>query len=268
MIPILRIIAVDDEPLALRRLELLLRDMDDVELVATARTPAEAERLIEASSPDVVLLDVELGGATGFDLLERMGRERGPSIVFVTAFSDHAVRAFDRESVDYVLKPVEPSRLNAALDRVRRRRRMDQAAPRTGGEGVGAGTEGAAPAPSDRFETEFWIRSRSGDLVRIPVDDIVSASSEDDYVRLTTRQKGWLMRETLTGLERRLPPGVFVRVHRAHLVRLAAIAELRRRRGGGEEVRMEDGQVLPAGRVHGRALRARLLGLRRQRPSR
>lgn len=237
----LRLIAVDDEPLALRRVELLVAEIPDAVLLGVARTLPEARSLIARLKPDAVLLDIELGHAQGFDLIDS-GAD-GVEIIFVTAFSHHAATAFDCDVADYVLKPVQRSRLQAALDKVRRRM--------AGSPEPEAELGSQSPAVVDAF----WIRARHGELVRVPVDAISVMSSEEDYVRLICGDQSWLMRDTLAGVEQRLPPGLFTRVHRAHLVRRSLIAGLRRVQPASLEIRLTDGRSVPAGRVYARALR-------------
>lgn len=261
----LRIIAIDDEPLALRRLQLLTETLPAVKTVGTARSIADGLRLIRDLKPDAILLDIELGDHSGFELLTELDGPSSPRVVFVTAFSHHAVAAFERAAIDYLLKPVDVSRLTLALDRVRtdlaREDAQDQISEL---RGLVETLRREAPPiqPQSRFETEFWIRHIGGDLVRVAVDDVEIASAEDDYVRLQVAGRSYLLRESLSGLERRLQPGTFLRVHRTHLVRRNAIRELRKSKNGGLEVAMASGVVVPAGRIHARSLRAALHGAR------
>lgn len=257
----LRVIAVDDEPLALRRLQLVIQSLPDVALVGQARTLAEAVRLIAAERPDAILLDIQLGDQTGFDILDALAETECPDVVFVTAFSHHAAAAFDRKAVDYVLKPVEADRLSEALRRVRAHASMIDSEDRIRELRAIVETLRQSSAPAaPRYETEFWIRRGARDLVRVPIASIETASAEEDYVRLVADGRSWLMRETLAGLERRLPPGEFLRVHRAHLVRARSIAALHRTPTGALEVLLENGLALPVGRVNAKALRERLAG--------
>lgn len=257
----LRIVAVDDEPLALRRLQLLTESLPAVTTIGAARSIDDGLRLIRDLKPDAILLDIELGARTGFDLLTELDGLSSPRVIFVSAFSHYAVAAFESAAIDYLLKPVDVGRLATALERVRASLAHVDAQDHIAElrSLVAKLHRESAPArPESHFETEFWIRHTGGDLVRVAIADVEIASAEDDYVRLLADGRSYLLRESLSGLERRLQPGTFLRVHRAHLVRRNAIRELRKGRDGGLEVTMASGIVVPAGRVHARSLRAAL----------
>jgi DNA-binding LytR/AlgR family response regulator len=252
----LRTLVADDEPLAQRRLQLLLSSMDGVELIGTASGRMEARKLIERHKPDLVLLDIRMRDGTGFDLLDELDDEDVPAVVFVTAFDSYATRAFDAAAVDYVLKPIEEARLQKALDRAR-----DQLANR---EGAARMAEMRAVLDALRsedgkrtngYETEFWVRRNASGLVRVPVDGIDHITAEVDYVRLHLKGHSYLAKETLANLQTRLDPKQFIRVHRSSIVRLAAVKEIKRVGVGAVEVHMLNGARLRVGRAFNRALR-------------
>jgi two-component system LytT family response regulator len=254
---LLRVLTVDDETLALRRLRLLLQAMPNVELVGEASSCKEAIEKIATLAPDLVLLDIRMRDGDGFDVIEWVGeRPNPPSIIFVTAFDHYAVRAFERAVVDYLLKPIERDRLAQAISRVHHQMRATEAEQRIGEmQELLRNLRSAAAGRSDTpYETEFWLRGASG-LVRVPIDAIESASSEDDYVALHTRNGSHLMRGSLRQFEARVEPGQFVRVHRRWIVRRYAIAELRMRRTGGGEVNLTSGKKVPVGRAYLKKLR-------------
>jgi len=253
----LRILTVDDEMLALKRLKLLLETIPYAEQVGEAGGCAEALAKIERTAPDVVLLDIRMRDGSGFDVAEALSqRPSPPAIVFVTAFDRFAVRAFETSASDYVLKPVERDRLVQALGKARERRAGADSAQRIAElQEIVRNLRATAEAEdSPRYESEFWLRNGSG-FVRIVVDTIDWVSSEDEYVRLHTPAGSHLMRGSIRQLEARLDPERFVRVHRKWLVRKAAIAELRSPRMGRPVVVLQGGQKLPTGRVYARGLR-------------
>jgi two-component system LytT family response regulator len=257
---LLRVLTVDDEVLALRRLRLLLQGMPHVELVGEASSCREAIESIAKLAPDVVLLDIRMRDGDGFDVLEWIGdRPNPPAIIFVTAFDHYAVRAFDRAVVDYLLKPIERDRLAQAISRAHHQMRAIEAEQRISEmqEVLRNLRSAAAGRSSTPYETEFWLRGASG-LVRVPIEAIESASSEDDYVALHTPSGSHLMRGSLRQFEARVEPGHFVRVHRRWLVRRYAIAELRTRRTGGGEVNLMSGKKVPVGRSYLKRLRDHL----------
>jgi two-component system LytT family response regulator len=254
---VLRLLTVDDEMLALRRLKLLLQGMPHVEHVGEAASCKEAIAAIAELAPDAILLDIRMRDGDGFEIVEWLGeRPNPPAVIFVTAFDHYAVRAFERAVVDYLLKPIERERLAQAIRRAHHQLRAHDAEQRISEmQELVRNLRSAAAGRSDTpFDTEFWLRSASG-LVRVPVDSIESVSSEDDYVAFHTATGSHLMRGSLRQFENRVEPGHFVRVHRRWLVRKSAIYELRTRRVGSAEVTLRSGKKMPVGRVYLRQLR-------------
>lgn len=253
----LRVLTVDDELLALRRLKLLLQTMPHVEHVGEASNCGEALARINELRPNVVLLDIKMRDGSGFQVVEAVAeRPNPPAIVFVTAFDQFAAQAFDSAVVDYLLKPVERERLARALSRVQQRlksidaeQRADELQQILRNLRAAPNSDGEAP-----YETEFWLRSSSG-LVRVPVDAIDYVSSADEYISIHTPFGAHLMRGSIRQFAHRVEPGLFVRVHRRWLVKRSAIAELSTRAIGRAEVVLRNGQRLPAGRVHMKQLR-------------
>jgi DNA-binding LytR/AlgR family response regulator len=256
----LRILTVDDEPLALRRLKLLLQAMPGVDHVGEAGSCGEALAKISSLTPDVVLLDIRMRDGSGFDVIEAVTeRANPPAIIFVSAFDSFAVRAFECSVADYLLKPVERARLARALTRARQQLRAIDAEQRISElQSVVRNLRSAAASNDYPFETEFWLKSSSG-LVHVPLDSIDCVSSEDDYVAIHTSTGSHLMRGSIRQFEDRVEPDLFVRVHRRWLVRKAAITELRTPRLGGAEVVLRTGKRLPAGRVYLKQLRRMIL---------
>ena len=251
------ILTVDDELLALRRLKLLLGNLPAVRHVGEATGCEEAIRKIDEIQPDIVLLDIKMRDGTGFDLLEKLQPPTAPAVIFVSAFSHYAARAFDKRAVDYVLKPVECSRLADAIDRARENLEI-----RNAGEQiaelkriVAALRESTEEDLGASYEKEFWIRERVTGFVRVPVDAVRFVTSEDDYVRLHTSNCTHLMRGSIRSFENRVDPGVFTRVHRKALVRLSLIREVRKPRMGPQEVVLTSGERIRVGRVYAKKFR-------------
>lgn len=254
---LLRILTVDDEPLALRRLALSLGKLPDVDHVGSAAGCTEALDKIAQLKPDVLLLDIRMRDGTGFDLLDRLPDNLMPAVIFVTAFDIYAMKAFDVQAVDYVLKPVELERLAIALERARERLRADASVERVQElrEIVSTLRAEMQAQPQERFERDFWIRRHGGGYVRVSAEDIDTITAEDDYVKIRSAGREYLMRATVTGLHSRLDPSQFLRVHRSTVVRVGAIREFRRESLGRLEVHLCDGSVFPVGRVYAKALR-------------
>jgi two-component system LytT family response regulator len=259
----LRVLTVDDEKLALRRLQHLLNEMPGVDHVGEATSCAEALLSISSAAPDLLLLDIKMRDGDGFDVIDALAeRPDPPAVIFVSAFDHYAVRAFENSVIDYLLKPVERHRLSAALKRAHRQLRANDAEQRIGElqEIVqNLRSEASDRARAHPYDTEFWLRGTAG-LVRVPVESIEWVSSEDDYIAVHTAGGSHLLRGSIRQFEKRVEPGRFVRVHRRCLVRKSIIEELRTPRVGSAEVVLRTGKRLPVGRVYLKQLRAILKG--------
>jgi two-component system, LytTR family, response regulator len=248
----MRVIAIDDEPLALRRLEWCLEDMPGIALVGKTGDPQHGLEMIRTLSPDVVLLDVEMPELTGFELIESLGSISDvglPEIVFVTAFDHFAVKAFGISAVDYLLKPVERSRLHEALERARVRRELRDAQARVQElrEIIESLRTDRRSSTQKKYESELWIRE--GDArVRVPVQMIERLEADGDYVRLHVGQRVRLMRARLGDLADRLDPAQFVRIHRSEIVRHDLIAAIRRHDSGRTFAVLAGGREVPVSR--------------------
>ena len=196
----IRILVVDDEPLAIERLQLLLARLDGVALAGTALEGKAALRLVEATGPDAILLDIAMPGMDGIDVARALARVPNPPVViFVTAFDTFAVAAFDVEAVDYVMKPVAADRLARAIERARDRlaRRSEEPAP---------------PGRSSQHLEEFWVSEARG-LVRLAAADVDRITAERDYMRLHVGRRSWLINHTIGKLEEELDPAQIGRAH-------------------------------------------------------
>ena len=234
----LRILVADDEILASDRLRLLLARVPEATLVGTAIDGTEAIALAEQLSPDVVMLDIAMPGLDGIEVARALSRlAHSPAVVFVTAFDQFAVAAFEVAAVDYLMKPVDSTRLERALDRARAfliQRGPDSAPP-------------AREAPL--FLEEFWASDLSG-LVRIAARDIDRVSAERDYMRLHVGARSWLIHHSMAALEEGLDPALFVRLHRSAIVRRDTITGFARNPSGRWIARLADGSEQPVGRFY------------------
>ena len=246
----LRVLVVDDEPLARRRAIRLARACAEVGQIDEAADITAARAALSACPADILLLDIQMPGGDGFALLETL-RPPLPAVVIVTAFHDHALRAFDARAIDYVTKPIVPARLRAAVGRaalaVQSRTSQDRVDDLL--ETVRALREGMEVADGGAKATELWVRTR-GDLLRVPVDRVIRFEAERDYVRIHTVGGNFLHHESLAGLERRLDAGVFVRIHRSAIVRRDAIASLKAAPFAALVVVLVDGTELRVGRTY------------------
>jgi len=233
----IRTILVDDEPLATQGLQLRLEAHDDVEIVATASNGREAIRQIKTQKPDLVFLDIQMPGFDGFSVIQGMMEVEPPLFVFVTAYGEHAVRAFEAQAVDYLVKPVDEDRLAATLDRIRQRlsekRSVEEAerlkealvehAPEAAEELADGNSEGPA---SNRFEKMINIKDQ-GQIFRVDVDTIERIDAAGDYMCIQTGDNTLILRETMKDLEKRLDPRRFQRVHRSTIVNLDLVRQVK-----------------------------------------
>ncbi|QDP19379.1 LytR/AlgR family response regulator transcription factor [Sphingomonas xanthus] len=233
----IRTILVDDEPLATQGLRLRLEAHDDVEVVATAANGREAIRAIKTYKPDLVFLDIQMPGFDGFSVIQGLMELEPPLFVFVTAYTEHALRAFEAQAIDYLEKPVLEDRLAATMERVRLRlsekrgaeevERLKEAlaehAPQAAEELADAQSD--APA-SSRFERMINIRDQ-GQIFRVDVDTIERIDAAGDYMCIQTGENTLILRETMKDLEKRLDPRRFQRVHRSTIVNLDQVRQVK-----------------------------------------
>ena len=263
-----RVLVVDDEPLARMRIEDVLSGIDGAEIVGTAANGIEAIEQIRALEPDLVFLDVQMPGKTGVDVVREIGPERMPPTIFVTAFDQFAVQAFDVAAVDYLVKPFDDERLEAAFERARSRLAL---------EGLGqlkerllavlqSPTDAATqPAPAHPRTSEFLQRlavESRGKIQSIPVDQIDYIVQSGPYAELHSNGRRHLIREAMQTLEERLDPNRFMRIHRSMIVRLDLVEALHRGTGGDYEVQLKGGTRVRVSRSRREALE-RWLGVSR-----
>lgn len=231
----IRTILVDDESLAIQGLQLRLQAHEDVEIIDTCLNGREAIRSIKTHKPDLVFLDIQMPGFDGFSVVQGMMEIEPPLFVFVTAYSDHAIRAFEAQAVDYLLKPVEEDRLADALDRVRQRlaekrnvqevERLREVLAEVAPDHVSEFAEEDTPA-SSRYEKLINIKDR-GQIFRVDVDTIERIDAAGDYMCIYTADNSLILRETMKDLEKRLDPRNFQRVHRSTIVNLSQVRQVK-----------------------------------------
>ena len=242
--PQLKVLIADDEPLAAERLQLLLAKCSGIDLVGTASDGESAVRMAQALEPDALLLDIAMPGLDGIDVARAIAGPNGsPAVVFVTAFDRFAVAAFEVAAVDYLMKPVDPERLERALGRARAYIRQKRDEP------------GKAPSKASQWLDEFWASDLTG-LVRIASRDIDRVSAERDYMRLHVGRRSWLIHHSMTALEEGLDPELFVRLHRSAIVRRDFITGFTRNPSGRWIARLADSTEQPVGRLYSDRVRS------------
>ncbi len=229
----LRTIIVDDEPLAIERLQILCAQIEGLDLIGTAADGASALRLSESLKPDLILLDITMPIMDGIETAKSLSKlPNRPSVIFITAFDNFALEAFDLDVVDYVLKPVAMDRLKRAITRVIESRDYSE-----------------KPPNSSDYAQEFWVSHRN-ELIRIAALDIDHIEAERDYMRLHIGERSYLLHQTISSLEERLDPAMFQRIHRSHILRKDTIAGLRHEGGGVWHILLRNGESLRIGRKY------------------
>jgi two-component system LytT family response regulator len=275
MIP--RVLVVDDEPLARERLVTLVRARAPDAEVREAPNGEAAVEMIRAWAPSVVFLDVAMPGLGGFEVLEVIGTDQMPPTVFVTAYDQHAIRAFDVAAVDYLLKPFDEDRFGAAWKRASKAhtlRAVAQVSDRlarllahlgggiaSGGGGAGVGEPTGAPDGSPRRWADRVVVKKDQRTILVKLADVQWVESSGNYVVLHAGRDLHEVRETLTSLESRLDPERFVRIHRRMIVAVDAMKELQPWFGGDQVMIMRDGTQLRVSRGYRERVAQRLAGM-------
>ena len=280
----LRVLVVDDEPLARQRIEDLLRHEAGVEIVGTADNGIAAVDAIRTLRPDLVFLDVQMPGRTGLDVVREVGPRAMPATIFVTAFDRYALQAFDVAAIDYLVKPFDDERFEQAFARARRLLELEgigrlreqllavlagQAGSAAGGAGGPPGTQDGAgdgesrnPANAPRTAPpQGWLEripvETRGKVRVVPVSDIHYITSDGPYAELHTAERVHLIRESMQALEEQLDPERWMRVHRSVIIRLDLIDVLHKAGGGDYEVQLKTGARLRVSRARREALERR-----------
>jgi two-component system, LytTR family, response regulator len=255
----IRTILVDDEKLAIQGMELRLQAFEDIEIVATCHNGREAIRKIKTLKPDLVFLDIQMPGFDGFSVVQGIMDIDPPLFVFVTAYSEHAIRAFEAQAIDYLMKPVEPDRLADTMERVRLRLAdkrtsdelerlrnvINEVAPNTEIPMASADDEMA----NTRFEKLINVKDR-GQIFRVDVESIERIDAAGDYMCIYTAETSLILRETMKDLEKRLDPRTFQRVHRSTIVNLDQVRQVKPHTNGECFLVLESGAQVKVSRSY------------------
>ncbi len=239
----LRTLIVDDEPLARDRIRSLLEQEENIEIIQECRDGREAVAAIESTTPDLVFLDVQMPEVDGFGVIEAVGAERMPTVIFVTAYDQFALRAFEAHALDYILKPFDSERFHRALERARRsveRQKEDDLSERLRGllEEL---------RPKAKYLDRLVVRSGAR-ITFLRTDEVDWIDAEGNYARLHVGKKSYLLRETMSGIEAKLDPERFIRIHRSTIVNVERIKSLETLFQGEYVVHLEDGTKLTSSR--------------------
>ena len=281
-----RVLIADDEPLARRRVAELLEDKPGVEIVGMATSGAEAIAAIRTDAPDVVFLDVQMPDGTGLDVVREIGPDAMPITVFVTAYDQYALRAFDAAAIDYLVKPFDDDRFDQAFNRARRAVELGavsrlsgqliaalQAVQGGSGGAIASGASAAAssgapqhataapsaetPPPKQGYLERFAVDTR-GQVRVVPVSKVLYITASGPYAEIHTAERTHLIREQMQVLEDRLDPALFFRVHRSAIVRFDLIEGLTRNASGDYTVQLKGGLTLKVSRSRSDELERRM----------
>jgi len=245
----LRVLVVDDEPLSRDRLRAVLLAEPGIALVGECPDGPAAVAAIRRERPDLVLLDIQMPGLDGFGVIEAVGPAAMPPVIFVTAFDDFAVRAFEVHALDYLLKPFDDERLRGAVARVREPGHAARSLAARLGALLAERGQGPGFPPAGGYARRLMVR-RGAALRYVPLEEVEWIEAADNYVRLHGSGGTHLVRMTLRDLEARLDPADFARVHRSAIVRLAAIREIRPWAGGDYLAVLRSGREVRISRTH------------------
>jgi two-component system LytT family response regulator len=236
-------IVADDELLARQKLRQLLREQPEVDVVGESATAAETIELVRMTQPDLLFLDIRMPGMDGFDVISALSAQPSvpmPRIIFTTAYDTYALRAFEIHAVDYLLKPFTVERLQSAVENARRQLLATKQGP---------AREDTSKSNGDKYTNRIVFKSR-GRILFLPVSEIRWIGAEENYVRICTQSETHLLRETMSRLEEKLDPQVFLRVHRSSIVNLQFVKEVRTDADGECMVVLVNGQKVAMSRSY------------------
>lgn len=245
----LRVLIVDDEALVRASVRNGLSALDEIEIIGECDSGSAAIDAILSERPDLVLLDIQMQDCTGLDVVKRVGPERMPPVIFITAFDEYAVKAFELNAIDYLLKPFDDERLSSSVRRARERiaeRKQTSLAEQL---------RALLDSRSQKWTQRIVVRNGER-FDFVPVDSIDWIESANNYVQLHCGARSYLLSDTLTNLENKLNPATFVRIHRRRIVNVSRVVAVHPLLGGVYEMELRNGTRLPTGRQHREAIQA------------
>lgn len=257
----LRVVVADDEPLGRERVTSLLAAHDDIEVVAAVDDGSKAIDAIRSLHPDVVFLDFQMPGRTGFEVVREIGAANMPATIFVTAYDEHALGAFELAALDYLVKPFDDDRFEAALRRARRAVELEDVDRLRGQLLAALQANPAAAAPAEPAKPQYLERvavESKGRVRVVPVSEIDYILAAGVYAELHVGDRRYIVRESMQALEEKLDPREFMRIHRSVIVRVALVDVLLKGEGGDYEVQLKNGARLRVSRARREELEQRL----------
>lgn len=245
-------VIVDDEKLARELLIEFLEPHPDIEVVAECSNGKDAVEKIEELKPQLIFLDVQMPGMDGFDVLESL--EHKPYVIFTTAYDQYAIKAFDKNAIDYLLKPLDEERFNLAVKRAYERIKADE----SNVEELISSIRGSLNAEDGKYSSHLFVQ-KSEKLLNLEVTEILHLEASGDYTVLTTKGDQFLSSSGIGKLEGKLDPEVFIRIHRSTIINLNHLKEIEKHFNGGLIVKMDNGKTFPVSRTYAKQIRKKVV---------
>ena len=242
-------VIVDDEKLARDLIMEYLQNYPDLELVAECSKGTEAVEKINLLKPDLIFLDVQMPGMNGFDVLDEIEHE--PYVIFVTAYDQHAIKAFEKNAVDYLLKPLDEERFRTAIGRALKRKGLEQ-------NNMEELMESLKPERKAAYDSHIFVQ-KSEKLFNLAVDDILFLEASGDYTVITTKSDQYVSSSGIGRLEELLTPDIFFRVHRSTIINIHHLKEIEKHFNGGMMVKMNNGKSFPVSRTYAKMIRKKVV---------
>ena len=239
---------IDDEKLARELLREFLDSFPDIEIIGECAKGNEAVEKINKLRPDIIFLDVQMPGMKGFDVLDEIDCD--PYVIFTTAYDQYAIKAFEKNAVDYLLKPLDEERFRQAVNRALKRKTTEQGNLEDLLKSVKSGGKG--------FETHIFVQ-KSEKLFNLPVEEIIYLEASGDYTVITTRTDQFVSSSGIGKLEEIMDPDTFIRVHRSTIININYLKEIERHFNGGMVVKMQSGKSFPVSRTYARLIRKKVV---------
>jgi two-component system LytT family response regulator len=242
-------VIVDDEKLARDLLNEYVQQIPNIQIVGEASKGKDAVELIDKLKPDLVFLDVQMPGMTGFDVLEEINHD--PFVIFCTAYDQYALKAFEKNAVDYVLKPLDQERFRLAVERAIGRMKVDE-------NSVGELLRNLKTENKTQYDSHIFVQ-KSEKLLNLPVEEIVYLEASGDYTILTTKNDQFVSSSGIGKLEEILNPETFIRVHRSTIININNLKEIEKHFNGGMVVKMLNGKSFPVSRTYAKLIRKKVV---------
>jgi two-component system LytT family response regulator len=242
-------IIIDDEQLARELVREYIEDIPDLEIIGEASKGKDAVELIDTLKPDLIFLDVQMPGMTGFDVLDDINHD--PHVIFTTAYDQYAIRAFEKNAVDYLLKPIDKERFSLAVKRALERMRLEQ-------NNIGEMLRNMKAENRTSYDSHIFVQ-KSEKLINLSIDEIMFLEASGDYTILTTKADQFVSSSGIGKLEEILNPETFIRVHRSTIININFLKEIEKHFNGGMVVKMQNGKSFPVSRTYAKLIRRKVV---------